>query len=281
MTRRLDTRIEAWPLEGAFRISRGAKTEARVVVAAIAEGPHSRTRRGGPLSLATTRRPKARAARSRAFATAIEERPRPRGPAGTPCRPGAARNALDCALWDLEAKRARGAPPGNSPGWRRPEPCVTAVTLSLDTPARMGRGRGPPRGASPCSSSRSRARATSTASARCARTHPMRTPDRGRERELDSCRCWTRTCRPSTPSASRWWSSRCRRQTTPRSRAGASRIPLCADESCHTSVDLPRLRKAATGFVNVKLDKTGGLTEALALAAEPPARWGSASWSAP
>ena len=119
MGRRLAVRLETWPLKSAFRISRGAKTEARVVVAEIADGPH--TGRGEAVPYPRyDETPEGTCAE-------IEGHARRRWRAGLRaracwrrCRPAAARNALDCALWDLEAKQS-GPPrlgaggPGGAP----------------------------------------------------------------------------------------------------------------------------------------------------------------------
>ena len=97
--------VERWPIAGSFAISRGAKTEAVVVVAELADGkargrgecvPYARY--GESVESVT--------AAIEAHAAAARRRPRPRRPATGACRPGAARNALDCAFWDLEAKRS-------------------------------------------------------------------------------------------------------------------------------------------------------------------------------
>ena len=129
----LSVRIERWPLERAFTISRGAKTEAVVVVAELDDGNRGRgeavpyARYGetpeGVVGAIEALRPALRDGLDR---TALQ--------AALPA--GAARNALDCALWDLEAKRTgrRAYDLAALPPWK---PVVTAYTISLADPETM------------------------------------------------------------------------------------------------------------------------------------------------
>ena len=135
-------RLETWPLKGAFRISRGSKTETHVVVAEVADGPH--TGRGEAVPYPRYDETPARTRAEIEDAREAVEGGHTREGLLDALPAGAARNALDCALWDLEAKQA-GRPAWALAGLDRPEPCVTAVTLSLDTPENMGRGRSPAR----------------------------------------------------------------------------------------------------------------------------------------
>lgn len=130
----LSARIERWPIAGTFTISRGAKTEAVVVVAEVSQG--GLTGRGecvpypryGETPEATLR---AIQAMQEPLAGGIDRRAlQARMPAG------AARNALDCALLDLEAKRA-GDRIWNLLGRPAPEARTTAYTISLGTPEAM------------------------------------------------------------------------------------------------------------------------------------------------
>src|SRR5690348_4049654 len=130
----LKVRIERWPIAGRFTISRGAKTEAVVVVVELAEGavtgrgecvPYPRygeTVQGVAGALAAMREKVAHGLDRKALQAAM--------PAG------AARNALDCAFWDLAAKRA-GRPVHALAGLPAPRPVVTAYTLSLGTADEM------------------------------------------------------------------------------------------------------------------------------------------------
>src|SRR5262249_12999083 len=131
---RLSVREEAWPIAGAFVISRGAKREAKVVVVELeADGfrgrgesaPYPRYGETGPDVVARIkgRRAAAAAGADRAALQAL-------------LPPGAARNALDCALWALAAKRA-GVRAWTLAGRRRLDPVKTAYTISLGAPEEM------------------------------------------------------------------------------------------------------------------------------------------------
>ena len=130
---------ESWPIAGSFAISRGAKTEAVVVVAELGDG---KARGRGECV------PYARYGESvesvmpqiEAMRAAARRRSRPPGLARRRCRPGAARNALDCAFWDLEAKRS-GRPVHELAGLPAPHALTTAFTISLGAARRHGRGR--------------------------------------------------------------------------------------------------------------------------------------------
>ncbi len=131
---RLATTVESWPIAGRFTISRGSRTEAVVVVAEVTDG--TVTGRGECV-------PYARygetvegvrdviAQQGEALAAGLDRRGlAERLPAG------AARNALDCALWDFEAKR-KGTPAHVLAGIPAPAPVTTCYTLSLGTPEEM------------------------------------------------------------------------------------------------------------------------------------------------
>ena len=130
----LTTRAEHWPIAGSFTISRGAKTEAVVVVAELSDGSH----RGRGECV-----PYARYGETVESVVAAIEAMRPQIAGGLDraglqqaMAAGAARNALDCALWDLDAKRA-GRPAYELAGIAAPQPLVTAYTISLATPEAM------------------------------------------------------------------------------------------------------------------------------------------------
>ena len=133
---RLSVAREPGRCRGAFTISRGSRTEAMSVVAEVTDGdsvgrgecvPYPRYGESVDSVVARSSR---RCARGLGAASTAHELQRA-------MPPGAARNALDCALWDLEAKRAR-QPAWQLAGLAAPRPLVTAYTLSLDTPAAMG-----------------------------------------------------------------------------------------------------------------------------------------------
>ncbi|HKL45470.1 MAG TPA: N-acetyl-D-Glu racemase DgcA [Roseovarius sp.] len=174
---------------------------------------------------------------------------------------GAARNAVDCALWDLEAKQA-GCRVWELAGLAQPGPEITAYTLSLDTPEAM------------------QAQAAKNAH-RPVLKIKLGTPDD--MPRLEAVRQGAPAARIIV-DANEGWSAEVYAKLAPHlQRLGVSLveqplpageddalsgmerpIPLCADESCHDRASLPAL-KGKYDIVNIKLDKTGGLTEALAL----------------
>src|SRR5690349_16388011 len=138
--RKLRLRQESWPIAGRFTISRGSKTVAEVIVAeikqadAIGRGAIGRGecvpygRYGESLESVMAQLEGQRGAIEGGLGRAELQ---------TALPPGAARNALDCALWDLEAKLAR-KPVWQLAGLAAPDPVTTAYTLSLDTAEKMG-----------------------------------------------------------------------------------------------------------------------------------------------
>ena len=253
---------ESFPLAQTFTISRGSKTTAEVFV--IELNRDGDTGRGESV-------PYPRYNETIAAATAAVEALRPQIETGTPDRatlqntllPGAARNALDCAFWDLEAKRS-GQAAHQLAGLPAPHPVTTAYTLSLAAPEAMGQ----------------------TAAVNADRPL-LKIKLGGDGADLDRIEAIRANAPAATliVDANEGWSAK---QVEPLSAELAQRgvalieqplpagqdallaehkhpVPLCADESCHTNSDLEAL---ATRYecVNLKLDKTGGLTEALLLA---------------
>ena len=174
---------------------------------------------------------------------------------------GAARNAVDCALWDWEAKQA-GVRVWDLAGLQAPAPVVTAFTLSLDTPAKM------------------------EAAARRHAQRPLLKIKLGTPDDMPRLEAVRRGA-PDTPiiiDANEGWTAEVYADLAPHLlRLGvlmveqplpagqdamlaeiARPLPVCADESCHDRESLPGLR-GKYDMVNIKLDKTGGLTEALDL----------------
>ena len=132
----LSVRIERWPLAGAFTISRGSKTEALVVVAELSDG----TCRGRGESV-----PYRRYGETADGIVAAIEAMRPRLRQGLDratlqhaMHPGAARNALDCAYWDVNAK-ASGRQAYKLAGLAALAPLTTAYTISLGSPRAMAK----------------------------------------------------------------------------------------------------------------------------------------------
>ncbi len=255
-TLKVEVAIESWPLARAFVISRGAKQEAKVVVARISDGtfegrgecvPYPRYGQTPEATLAAIQ--KGAALRNRE--SLQYDYP-----------PDAARNALDCALWDLEAKRT-GRSAAQLAGLAPLKPLVTCYTLSLDTPEAMADA------------------------ARAAADLPLLKLKLGKPGDADRMRA-VRQARPDArlvADANEGWEAgdlsdllavaaetrmELIEQPLPADQDDVLSsiphpVPVCADESAHTSAGLPRLR-GRYDAVNIKLDKTGGLTEALAMA---------------
>ncbi|HYE43182.1 MAG TPA: dipeptide epimerase, partial [Caulobacteraceae bacterium] len=259
---RLTARAESWPIAGRFVIARGAKTEAHVVVVEIAQD--GATGRGestpyprygetvaGSLAEIESVRASIEGGASRTTLQALL-------PAG------AARNAVDCALWDLEAKRS-GVRAAAAAGFDRLAPLTTAFTISLGEPDSMA------------------------AAARAAARRPVLKLKIGGPDDLAGVEA-VRRAAPDTRlvvDANESLSFDELRRTAPDFvalgvelmeqplKAGedeplegwASPLPLCGDESLHTRAELAACARRYR-CINIKLDKTGGLTEALALRAE-------------
>ncbi len=258
---RLAVRDERWPIAGAFTISRGSKTEAHVVVAEIMDGdsigrgeavPYGRY--GESIDSVLAQIETARTAiEAGADRTALQSL----------LPPGAARNALDCALWDLEAKRS-GRRVSAMAGFARLDPVKTAYTLSFGPAEAMGEA------------------------ARSASGRPLLKLKIGGPDDLDRVEAVRRAAPKSrlivdanegltldtltrlAPDFAKL-DVKAIEQPLP---AGAdadlegydSPVLLCADESIHSRAELA-LCARRYGGINIKLDKTGGLTEALALRA--------------
>ncbi|MGA9138103.1 MAG: N-acetyl-D-Glu racemase DgcA [Methylovirgula sp.] len=258
---RLSVNAERFPIAGSFVIARGAKTEASVVVAALeADGLRGRGEcvpygRYGE-SIESVRdameslRPAIEAGAGRIDLQRLLGR-------------GAARNALDCAFWDLEAKR-RGVRVCELAGLAPPVRLITAFTISLGTPEGMA------------------------AAARAAHGRPLlklKLGGAGDPQRLAAVRAAAPDAR-LIADANESWSEQdlianleaCAEhgvalieQPLPAGEDAilakiAHPVPICADESCHDRADLAALRDRYEA-VNIKLDKAGGLTEALALVA--------------
>ncbi|WP_011580878.1 MULTISPECIES: N-acetyl-D-Glu racemase DgcA [Chelativorans] len=259
MSRSIALEIESFPISGVFRISRGAKTEAQVITCIISD--ESATGRGECV-------PYARYGESlESVASQIEELRediangidrhtlRKRMPAG------AARNAIDCALWDLEAKRM-GRRVAQAVCAAPPQPLVTAQTISLGTPEEMA------------------AQARQHASRPLLKIKVGSDDDAARIRAVASAAPQSRLIIDANEGWSEanveenlWIAAQNRvalvEQPLPAEKDGFLReiahpVPICADESLHTTADLDRLRDLYDA-VNIKLDKTGGLSEALLL----------------
>jgi L-Ala-D/L-Glu epimerase len=262
MSRTLAVTIERWPIAGAFTIARGAKTEAAVVVAALSDG---RVQGRGECV------PYARYGETvEGVATAIESlRPRiatglDRAALQHAMPAGAARNALDCAFWDLEAKAA-GRPVHALAGLPAPEPRVTAYTISLGAPDTMA-------AAAAKAADHALLKVKLGGDEDSVRIAAVRRAAPGAELIVDANEGWTPDNLAANLAACAQAGVTLVEQPLPATDddalAGIARpIPVCADESVHDRASLAALR-GKYDAVNIKLDKAGGLTEALAMAAE-------------
>jgi len=262
----LSVRIERWPLAGVFAISRGSKTEAVVVVAELSDGTH----RGRGESV-----PYARYGETPdGIVAAIEaERPVLRrgldlGALQRAMPAGAARNALDCAYWDVKAKRA-GRRVHELAGLGVPGPLTTAYTISLGSAAAMA-------AAAEQAAWRPLLKVklggdddgTRIGAVRRAAPRAQLIVDANEGWNLDNFKANLAACADAGVTLIE--------QPLPEGRDEALArikhpVPVCADESVHDRASLDALT-GKYDAVNIKLDKAGGLTEALALAAEAERR---------
>jgi L-alanine-DL-glutamate epimerase-like enolase superfamily enzyme len=254
----IDAHEQSWPLDQPFRTARGASTEARVVVVTVTNGQY--VGRGESTPISRYKQTTASVLAEIESVKSVPDLDRKKLQQLLPA--GSARNALDCALWDLEAK-VSGKRVWELANIQITDAVETSFTISLDTPENMA------------------------AAARANAAAPLLKLKLGGDR-LDLPRA--EAVRGSAPSARLFidanesWSPAHYRETVPLLGqfdielieqpfpANADDvletldrlIPVCADESCHTTDDLSRLTNRYEA-INVKLDKTGGLTEALLL----------------
>jgi len=259
MSLSINARVETWPLKRPFTISRGSISDAHVIAVTV---------RDGELNGRGEAVPSARYGQTTQSVIAalgsLSQRPDLDRQTIQKILPaGAARNALDCALWDLGAKRS-GKRVWEMVNISPPEEIQTSFTISLDEPAAMG-----------------------AAAAESSQLPILKLKLGGDDQDVAR----VEAVRANAPSArlmvdaNESWSPQHYREAVPElSRLGVElieqpfpakddsvlaeldrAIPVCADESCHTSADLPRI-SGRYDAINIKLDKTGGFTEALALA---------------
>ena len=256
----LAARIERWPIAGSFTISRGAKTEAVTVVAEVhCNGHHGRgecvpyprygeTPEATLAALQAMQEPLSRGLDRQALQAAM--------PAG------AARNALDCALLDLEAK-SQGQRVWNLLGRPAPRACITAYTISLGTPEAMA-------AATAKAAHRPLLKIKLGGDGDGARITAVRKAAPESELIVDANEAWTVDNLERNLADCAEVGVTLVEQPLPAGQDEAlarikRAVAVCADESVHDRKSLDGLRDRYDA-VNIKLDKTGGLTEALAMA---------------
>lgn len=253
---------ERFPVDGAFTISRGSRTEIRVVTVTLSDGvnigrgecvPYARY--GETVESVISAILDQRAALADGVSRVGLQSLLP---------PGAARNALDCAFWDLEAKRA-GQPAWRLAGLSDPQPLETAFTLSLAPPEAM-------LAAAARNAHRPLLKVKLGGEGDLARIEAVRRGAPDARIIVDANEGWTVPQYLELAPVLARLGVALVEQPLPAGEdealIGLERVlPVCADESCHDLASLEKLR-GKYDAVNIKLDKTGGLTEALSVARE-------------
>jgi L-Ala-D/L-Glu epimerase / N-acetyl-D-glutamate racemase len=254
----IESHEEIWPLKQPFRISRGTRTEAQIVVVTVSDGDHIGRGECVPVGRynQSTASVLAQIESVQADGNLNRQGLREELPAG------AARNALDCALWDLEAKIS-GKRACELANLQIVPEVETSFTIGLDTPQKMGTA------------------ATANVSLPIlklklggddpdlARVAAVREAAPAVRLLIDANESWSpEHYRKIVPDLKQFGVELIEQPFAARADEVLETldhpIPVCADESCHTTSDLSRLTNRYEA-VNVKLDKTGGLTEALRL----------------
>jgi L-alanine-DL-glutamate epimerase-like enolase superfamily enzyme len=258
VTLRLQARIETWPLAEAFTISRGAKSEARVVVVCVNDGRFTGRGECVPYARYGETVDSVMAAIDSVAGLTDRQELQHRLPAG------AARNAVDCALWDLEAK-ASGRRVHEIAGLANPALVLTCFTLSLASAGDMA----------------AKAKAVSHLPLLklklgggpddAARLRAVRAARPDARLVADANEAWTSGDLEPLMRVAAEVGLETIEQPLPAGNDTALAslphlVPVCADESVHSGLDLAALTDRYDA-VNIKLDKAGGLTEALAMAA--------------
>lgn len=248
---------ESWPIKGQFTISRGSKTEAQVVVVELCEG----NKRLGWGEAVPYKHYKESVEESIALLNAIMPSVDhiDRNTLMKLMQPSAARNALDCALWDYEAKQVKKNV-WELAGLPEPKPVQTAYTISFNSAAEMAKD------------------------AKLNQHRPLLKLKLANADDFDRVLAVRKAAPNSTliVDANEGWTISILEDLAPKLadlgvalieqplRAEEDEVlegrqfavPLCADESCRLIEDLPKLAQKYS-YINIKLDKTGGLTHAL------------------
>ena len=259
---RLTVRTERWPIAGTFAIARGAKTQAEMVVAEVSDGVHAGRGECVPYARYGETVGGVMAAIEAMHAPLADGLTREALQASMPA--GAARNALDCALWDFEAK-VTGQPVHVLAGLPAPRALVTAYTISLGSPDAMAE-------AAARAAARKLLKVKLGGEGDAARIAAVRAAAPNAELIVDANEAWRSANLAHNLAACAQAGITLIEQPLPAGDdAGlasiARPIPVCADESVHDRASLTSL-VGKYDAVNIKLDKTGGLTQALAMTQE-------------
>ncbi len=259
-TARLRWAIETYPIAGRFVIARGAKTEARVVVATVSDGAAS----GRGECVPYPRYGETVEGVCAALAGIAEDFTPDRDALARRLPAGAARNAVDCALWDYEAKRS-GVPAARRAVGAALQPVTTAYTISVDAPDAMAE-------AARRAAWRPLLKLKLAGAGDVERLRAVRAAAPAATLIVDANEAWSPADLAPMLAACADAGVALVEQPLPAGDDAALAsvphpVPVCADESVHDRATLASLR-ARYDAVNIKLDKTGGLTEALAVATE-------------
>ena len=262
MSRTLHSEHERFPLNAPFRIARGVKTAADVVTVTLSEGASVGRGEAVPYPRYGESVESALAAIESARSLIEEGGDRQALLQALPA--GAARNALDCALWDLEARLA-GRDVAEMIGGQPIAPIVTALTIGIDTPAVMAAAA---RAAGDVPLLKVKVDAEDPE----ARIRAVRAAAPGAALIVDPNESWDRALVEAIQDVLVATNVALLEQPVP---AGddewldgySPAVPICADEAVHVAADLDVVARRYQA-VNVKLDKSGGLTAALDVARE-------------
>lgn len=254
---RLSVAVETFPVAGTFTISRGSRTEATVVVATLDDGTHQG--RGECVPYARYGETVVSVVQAIKSVAGIESR----RALHSHMLPGAARNALDCAFWDHEAKCSASTVSALSGTAPPSGPRLTCYTLSLATPQAMA-------DAARTAADKPLLKLKLGGAGDAERMRAVRAARPDARLVADANEAWTpANLLPLLAVAAETGFELIEQPlavANEQALVGVSRlVPICADESAHTSADLARLA-GLYDAVNIKLDKAGGLTEALAMA---------------
>ncbi|MEM1132666.1 MAG: dipeptide epimerase [Pseudomonadota bacterium] len=252
--------VERWKLDNAFTIARGSKTDVDLVVCEVTDGTHIGRGEGTPIYY--------EGETAELCVEAIEMRTKQNRPISREdllesMMEGAARNALDSALWDLESK-ASGKPLWQLAGLPEPKPLITAFTISLGEPEQMQADA-----AKAVEAGYQLLKVKLNGENDMARLAAVHAGAPSARIIADANESWDEIDILSMAIGTAQYGVELIEQPVSAGfedelMAVETPVPFCADESCHTSEDLDRV-EGCFGVVNIKLDKTGGLTEALNL----------------